>query len=174
MVAYVYNIVIKKIKFYKIILLRFFKILFKRKKSIEVVYINYSDKHLFESSYIVINYYFKNALWYRFGKYTTTDKHIKVLNLRNIKKEFDLVVYGFFRKAVFRLKFQPQNSLNSEQFSTSFYSLSNDLKLKATPSFLLIHIPIQLNEIKLNNTEVICQHKTLSLKTNPYKQTDFI
>lgn len=174
MVAYVYNIVSKKLKFFRIIVLRFFKILFRRRKSIEVLYLNYSDKHLFESSYIVINYHFKNALWFRFGKHITTEKHIKVLNLKNFDKEFDLVVYGFFRKAVFRLKFQPQNSLNSEQFSTSFNSLSNDLKFKATPSFLSTHIPVQLNEIKLNITGVMYQHKSISLKTNPYNQTDFI
>jgi len=162
------------INFLGIVMLRFLKILLRKRKKIEIIYLNYSDKHLFESSYIILNYRFKNALWYRFGKHRTTDENIKIFNLKNFEKEFDLVVYGFFRKKVFRLKFEPKNVLNTDKFKTQFNHLSNDLVIKTPPNFYRLPLLLKLNELKPNNVTIVLQHQKIELKTNKYNQTDFI
>jgi hypothetical protein len=162
------------LRFFGIILVRFTKILFRRRKNIEIIYLNYSDKHLFESSYIILNYHFKNAIWYRFGKYRTTEKHIKIFNLVNFDKEFDLVVIGFFRKKVFRLKFEPSQTLVTENFKTEFQHLNNAFELKPTPDFYRLPLSIMLNEIKSSNSPIRMQKNKIELQTNKYNQTDFI
>lgn len=161
-------------KFLGIIILRFLKILFRERKNIEVIYLNYSDNHLFESSYIILNYHFKNAIWFRFGKHKTTDKHIKIFNLKNFEKEFDLVVYGFFRKKVFRLKFEPQQTLLSDKFKTQFNHLDNDLVFKSMPNINTPRIVLATKQIKASIQNKKLQHQKIELQINKYNQTDFI
>ncbi len=163
-----------KLKFSGIITLRFLIILFRKRKNIEVLYLNYSDKHLFDSSYIILNYYFKNAIWFRFGKHKTTDKHLKLFNLKNFEKEFDLVVYGFFRKKVFRLKFEPQQTLVSDKFKTQFNHLDNDLVFKSMPKINTPSIVLATKQIKASIKNKILQHQKIELQINKYNQTDFI
>lgn len=160
--------------FFKVVIARFLIILFRKRKNIEVLYLNYSDKHLFDSSYIILNYHFKNAIWFRFGKYKTTDKHLKIYNLKNFEKEFDLVVYGFFRKKSFRLKFEPKLKLENENFKTELLNLNNKIEFKDIPNFHRSPISIELMEISPNFPKTKVQLKTLKIKTNQYNQTDFI
>lgn len=161
-------------RFLGIIIFRFLKILFRKRRNIEVIYLNYSDNHLFESSYIILNYHFKNAIWFRFGKHKTTDKHIKIFNLKNFEKEFDLVVYGFFRKKVFRLKFDPQQTLVSDKFKTQFNHLDNDLVFKPMSNINTPRIVLATKQIKTIIKNKKLQHQKIELQINKYNQTDFI
>jgi hypothetical protein len=161
-------------KFSGVVIIRFLKILFRRRKNIEVIYLNYSDKHLFETSYIILNYHFKNAIWFSFGKHTTTEKHLKIFNLKNFEKEFDLVVYGFFRKKVFRLKFEPQQVLESDKLKTQFSNLDNDLFFKLFPQIYTSQIILNAKQIKTSIQNKKLQHQKIELQINNYNQTDFI
>lgn len=160
--------------FFKVVIARFLIILFRKRKNIEVLYLNYSDKHLFHSSYIILNYHFKNAIWFRFGKYKTTDKHLKIFNLKNFEKEFDLVVYGFFRKKTFRLKFEPELKLEAENFKTELLNLNNKIEFKDILNFHRKPISIELIEKSTNIPKIKVQLETLKIKTKQYNQTDFI
>jgi len=174
LIAKILKYLLTSINFLGIVMLRFSKILLRKRKNIEVVYLNYSDRHLFESSFIILNYSFKNALWYRFGKHRTIDEDIKIFNLKNFEKEFDLVVYGFFRKKVFRLKFEPTNILKTDKFKTQFNHLTSDLEIKTSPNFYRLPLLLKLYELKTNNVAIVLQHQKIELKTNKYNQTDFI
>lgn len=160
--------------FFKVVIARFLIILFRKRKNIEVLYLNYSDKHLFDTSYIVLNYHFKNAIWFRFGKHITTNKHLKIFNLKNFEKEFDLVVYGFFRKKTFLLKFESELKLETENFKTKLINLNSKIEFKDIPNFYRKPISIELMEMSPNFPKIKLQLETLKIKTNQYNQTDII
>jgi hypothetical protein len=56
----------RKVGLASLIAVRFILVLFKGRKDIEPVEFEYSTKHLFDKSYLILRYHFRNALWYRF------------------------------------------------------------------------------------------------------------
>ena len=174
MLSHYLTYLLKKLQFLKIVIARFFIILFRRRKKIEELYINYDAQHLFENGLIVIKYRFRNAIYYRFGNHTTLEKQIKIFDLKNFDHEFDFVVYGLFQKRKYKLKFEPQLTLNADNFKTKFSNLSLKRIEQSIPK--LSHPPIYCNidkpiiktaKIKIQNKEITISHKT-------FNQTDFI
>jgi hypothetical protein len=153
---------------------RFLKILFKRNKSIQCIYLDYSDRYLFESGYIIVNYKFKNALWYKFGKYYTTQPSIKIFNLKNFDKEFDLIVYGLFRKKVYRLKFEPQHILETKNFQTQIEKINRDVNVKPVPILNSKPINFNLDIVKLRHRDVSLKMNTIKISSTNFNLTDFI
>ena len=168
------NGLISELQFLKIVATRFFVILFRRRKRIELFQLDYDEEHIFEKSYIVINYRFRNALYYRFGKHRTLQKQIKIFDLQNFDKEFDFIVYGFFQKKKYKLRFEPKLKLNNSNFKTTLLNLSLRLEEKSLPKltpslfFCAIKKPIVITlEIELN------QHK-IKISNTTFNQTDYI
>lgn len=165
---------LKKLRFLLTIVFRFFIILFRRKKSIDLLHLDYATEHIFDNSYIILKYRFRNALWYRLGNHKTLEKQIKIFNLKKIDKEFDFVVYGFFQKKKYHLIFEPKLTIDTKSFKTRFHNLSNHLEFQAAP---LLSIPIFYPDIKelqvtIPKTEITI--KPIQTITNAYNQTDFI
>jgi hypothetical protein len=156
------------------VIARFFIILFRPRKVIDIIYLNYETKHLFDNSYIIINYRFRNAIYYRFGKYITLEKQIKIFDLKNFDKEFDFVVHGFFRSRTYKLKFEPQLSINTSTFKTTFSNLNLKLEERTIPilTHSLIKSEINKPNIKIPDIKII-QPKIEILKTT-FNQNDFI
>lgn len=168
------NGLISELQFLKIVATRFFIILFRRRKRIELLQLDYDEEHIFENSYIVINYRFRNALYYRFGKHRTLQKQIKIFDLQNFDKEFDFIVYGVFQKKKYKLKFEPKLKLNNSSFKTTLLNLTLRLEEKSIPKltpslfFCAIKKPILITpEIELNQPKIKISNTT-------FNQTDFI
>ena len=166
--------IIQNLHFASVVITRFFKVLFRRRKGIQLLYLDYAAEHLFDNSNILINYRFANALYYKFGNHKTLEKQLKIFNLKNFEKEFDLIVYGFFRKKIYRLKFEPQLQFDNANFKTSFRNLN--LKLREQPvivpkkGFIRLNIKKPLTEIP----EIQIQRRQIRLKTNNYNQNEYI
>lgn len=174
MFSHYFTYLFQRLQFILIIVGRFFKILFRRKRGIELLYLDYSDEHIFDNSYIILKYRFRNALWYRFGNHKTLEKQIKIFNLKNFDKEFDFVVYGFFKKRIYKLKFDPKLALINSQFKTTISNLSlkfekqNIPKLAHPSIYCDIDRPIiKASKIKINNNRI-------TIKNNTYNQNEFI
>jgi len=150
------------------------KILFRWRKGIELFRLDFATEHLFDSSFIVINYRFRNALFYRFGKHLTLEKQIKIFNLKNFESEFDLIVYGFFRSKTYKLKFEPQWQLNNSSFKTSFSNLNLKLEQQPVPKLGQPAIYLTINKPIIETPEIVIVHKTIKLKTSTYNQNEFI
>ena len=168
------NGLISELQFLKIVATRFFIILFRRRKRIELLQLDYDEEHIFENSYIVINYRFRNALYYRFGKHRTLQKQIKIFDLQNFDKEFDFIVYGVFQKKKYKLKFEPKLKLNNSSFKTTLLNLTLRLEEKSIPKltpslfFCAIKKPILITpEIELNQPKIKISNTT-------FNQTNFI
>jgi len=166
----------ERVTFAAIVTSRFFKILFRRRKKITLLQLSYYKDHQFTSSYLVIRYRFRNALWYNFKKIKkTTGKDIIILNLKNIPDmPIELVVYGFFRKKTFSITVVPSCKVQYKHFKTS---------LKGLNSFEIKHRSISLQnkrlvltplKIALANLRCIISFPKTQLKQSSYTQTDFI
>lgn len=165
---------LEKLRFLKVVIARFLTILFRRRKGVELLHLKYNTEHLFDNSFIIINYRFRNALYYKFGNHITLEKEIKIFNLSNFDNEFQLTVYGFFRKKTYLLKFEPKLTLESEKFKTSFSNFSIKLEEQNIPnlSHPLFYLAIDKPIIKQLKTEI--SNKTITIKNNSFNENEFI
>ena len=99
-------LLLQKLQFILIVVVRFFKILFRRRKRIQRLYFNHYDENLFGENYLVVNFRFRNAIYYRLGNHYMVEKQMKIFNLESFDKQCDFIVYGLFTKKVYRLKFK--------------------------------------------------------------------
>jgi len=165
---------LEKLHFYKVVIARFFIILLRRRKRIEELYLNYSTEHIFDNSYIIINYRFRNAIFYRFGKYKTLEKQIKIFDIKNFDREFDFVVSGFFRSKTYKLKFDPQLFLNNSSFITSISNLNIKLEERTIPKLVHPNIDSNIKKPKIIIPNIEINHKPITISNTIFKQNEFI
>jgi len=159
----------KKIRFLLIVCGRFILILFRWRKGIELLRLDYAKKYQFDNSYLIISYRFRNALWYNFKNITkTTDKQIIILNLKNVPEiPIELIVYGFFRRKSFHLSVTPESTLKNKSFKTAIKGIT-EIEIYCKPIMLKNIQPIpKPRKIKLNLSKI-------QIKQPSYNQTDFL
>lgn len=159
----------KKIQFLLIVCGRFFIILFRWRKGIKLLRLDYATKYQFASSYLIIRYRFRNALWYNFKNINkTTEKHIIVLNLKNVPEiPIELTAYGFFRSKTFHISVTPESTLQNNSFKTAIKRI-NETEIYSKPIILKNTKPTPTpSKIKLNLSEI-------QIKQPSYNQTDFL
>lgn len=81
---------------------RFFKIMLRSDKKIKMIYSDYSNKHSLGNEFYVLNFRFKNALWYEINN-QRTEKRQFVFSKNESPEMIEILVYGFFRKKTFRM-----------------------------------------------------------------------
>jgi len=165
---------LKQGAFAKVILARFLIILFKKNKNIQLITLNYNTNHLFKNSLIIINYQFNNALWYSFNNKKTLEKSIKIFNLENIDSNLTFIVYGFFRKKKYILKFDPMLKIENKNFKTNFSNLSLNLKKNSIPKLTHSFVKICISEPQLKKTKIIATKLTFDINHNNYNKNEFI
>lgn len=165
---------IKQGAFAKIVLVRFLIIIFKRNKNIELIKLNYNSNHIFKNSFIIIEYHFNNALWYSFDNKKTLERSIKIFNLENINSNVNLVVYGFFRKKKYSLKFDPMLKFQNQNFKTNFSNLSLNLEKNIIPKLGPSLIEVSISKPPIKKSKIIISKQTFDIKHNNYNQNEFI
>ena len=158
-----------KIKFVAIVIGRFFKIMLRRRKRIQLLQLEYSTKYLFDKSFLVLQYRFKNALWYNFKDLKkTTEKQSIVFNLANINSSpIVFIVYGFLQKKVYHLTVQADNILVTHSFQTTFFNFNNQINFSPSLKLLAPKPVLKISKIDIKKKPLIINH-------SPYNQTDFI
>lgn len=174
MFSHYLNYLLEKLRFLKVVITRFLIILFRRRKGIELLLLEYETEHLFDNSFIVINYRFRNAIYYQFGNHKTLEKQIKILNIKNFENEFDLIVYGFFRKKTYKIQFEPQLSLNSNSFKTTISNLTLKLQEQNIPKLTHSSIYLDIEKPNIMSQRIKISNKSLRIKTNSFNQNEFI
>ena len=85
---------------------RVLNVLLKRNKKIHLLYFNCKADYATEET-LIVRYFFKNAVLYKFdGRLTINERHIIVRSAAP-EIELQLVVYGFFRRADYTIRLQP-------------------------------------------------------------------
>lgn len=165
---------LEKLQFLKVVVSRFFIILFRKRRAIELLYLNYDKEHLFETSYIVINYRFRNAIYYQFGTYKTLERQIKIFDLKNCDKEIDFVVYGFFDSKTYKLKFEPQLSIENLSFKTTISNLNLKFEQKAIPKLVHSQLYCNIKPLDLKFQYFKLKQQKIKISKTTYKQNEFI
>ena len=136
-----------KLRFAFIVMARFIKIFFRFRWKLQKINLDYSTDYLFRNSYLLVNYNFRNALWYNFvGIKKTADKEILVFDLQNINPRIILKVHGFFQTETYYLNAIPKSILDNKTFYTSFSNLK--LTQNFSPEFFLIPAFISLKPLQ--------------------------
>lgn len=94
---------------------RLFKILFRSDRSIKLIYSSYSNKHFLGDKFVILDYRFRNALWYRIGDSVTEKRHF-LLEKPEAAKKVLLTVQGLFRKKTYMLDFSESEYIDSSTF----------------------------------------------------------
>lgn len=160
--------------FAKILMVRFLIIIFKRNKSIQLIRLNYNTNHLFKNGLIIIEYQFNNALWFSFDNKKTLEKSIKIFNLEKIDSNLTFIVYGFFRKKKYILKFDPMLKIENQNFKTNFSNLFLNLEKNAAPKLTPTLVEICISKPPLKKSKIIIRNQTFDIKHNNYNQNKFI
>jgi hypothetical protein len=153
---------------------RFFVILFRKRRDIELLRLDYDTEHLFDNSFIVINYRFRNAIYYRFGNHKTLDKQIKIFNINTFDNEFDLIVYGFFQKKIYKIQFEPKFTLNNDSFKTTISNLSIKLIEQNVPKLAQTSIYLHVEKPSIRSKKIKITNQSIQIKTNYFNQNEFI
>lgn len=122
------------------VLLRFCRLLLKRKNCLQVLYMRYTYRYLFQQSYLVIQCRCSNALWLSVAEYGVFTGEYIVLNLSKLAhSQLQLTVQGFFSKRMFYLEVEPRWQLQTQTFKTEIpdwkipVAFRAEMKLRYTP-----------------------------------------
>lgn len=117
---------LKNIQYYFLKVSRLFCILFKRSKQIEKISFDYYKNWHFDNAYLVVDFKFKNAVWYKVGEFKSFDfsKPI-ILNLENIQSDtINFEVFGFFQKQVYEINLNRETRINTQPFKTKIDNIN--------------------------------------------------
>ena len=154
---------------------RLFALLFKRRNKLEKISFGYYQKWQFDNAYLFLDFKFKNAVWFRIGKFSSYNFSKQViLDLENIHSDkINFEVFGFFQRQVFDIKINKNVQFNTQSFKTQFDNMGIILPQKKivtrTPKIGL-HIP------NLNSTieTISVKQQNIELDYKPFKIQDFI
>ncbi|ANH83104.1 hypothetical protein A8C56_20865 [Niabella ginsenosidivorans] len=166
----------KKIKFVFIIIGRFFRVLFRRRKAITLLQLSYAERYLFDKSYLVIRYRFRNALWYNFKNIKrTTEQEILILNLKNVPViPVELVVHGFFKKKKFLISVIAEKTVKSKLFKIELRKLNDTGKVIKAQLSNYSKLAVTTPNIQLKHSRVKLRYPNIQLNHSLFSQTDFI
>ena len=158
-----------KLLFASKITLIFSKLIFTKKRKLELVKLNYSNEHNFEKSILVIEYEFKNAIWFNLKNIKTTiyQKPILINIEKNIGNELILNVYGFFQKKQFVISSKIDNKLITNSFKTKFSNLDDNINF--TPN-----LDVKISNPIINNHKIKVANQILTINNKTFNQTEFI
>ncbi|AWG22244.1 hypothetical protein FFWV33_12310 [Flavobacterium faecale] len=164
----------QKLHFIKVVAGRFFKILFRKHKKIELLQLEYDRNPIFQNGYLIINYRFKNAIYYGFNHNKTLEKQIKIFDLTNIEHEFNLIVYGFFQKKEYQIKIEPQLNFKSQNFKTKFKNLATQLEFQQIENINIPSLNIKQKKQSILLPKIKVRNHPIIFKSNSFNQNDFI
>lgn len=157
-------------------------LIFKWNHSIKTIRFNYYKNWQFDNGYFIIDYAFKNAVWFEvLGIKKTSQKQPLVLDLKNINQdEIEFIVYGLLSKKKIKIKLNNTHVLNSDSFKKSINninvrSVSNQLTEFALKNWDLIPKSIVFKK-RFELAKHISNIKTNKIKFHltPFNQNDFI
>jgi len=154
---------------------KFLIIVFRRRKGIKLLELDYSKKYLFDKSYLIINYKFKNALWYDFKNLKkTTNKQAVIFNLQNLSSNrITLIVHGFFQEKVYYINIEPEKILETKSFKLNISGFQKKI-FAPRINFSTKNPLIKLERFKILEKGLKIFRKEIKLNHSLYNQTDFL
>jgi len=168
------TLVINSMKFYFKIALRFLLILFRKDKNLIEIYLERGNENIFDDSLLIINYRFKNAIYYKVNHKITLENRVKIFNVKNIDSEIHFIVYGWFDKKHYIIEIKPTKSLNNESFKTQISNLNISLTITDVPKLVNDQINITTKNVSIESSKIFIANKKIQIKINSFTQNDFL
>lgn len=157
-------------------------LIFKWNHSIKTIRFNYYKNWQFDNGYLIIDYAFKNAVWFEvLSVKKTSQKQPLVLDLKNIDlDEIEFIVHGLLSKKKIKIKLNNTHSLNSDSFKKSINNInvrgvSNQLTAFAFKNFEIIPKSIVFKKrFELAKTISNINTNKINVHLTPFNQNDFI
>jgi hypothetical protein len=164
-----------KFKFVISVVTKFFILLFRKRKGIKLLELDYSKKYLFEKSYLIINYKFKNALWYDFKNLKkTTNKQAVIFNLQNLNSNrITLIIHGFFQTKIYYINIKPEKILETKSFKLNISGFQKKIFIPQI-NFSTKNPLIKFERIKILKKGTKILKKEIKINHSFYTQTDFL
>lgn len=181
MISNYFILIFQKLKFFYQVGKNAIIIFFRKNREIELLKLEYSNRHIFDNGYLIIRYRFKNALYYQFDKIATTENQIKIFDTSNFKNEFDLVVHGLYTRKTYSIKTTPENTIQTNSFITAFNNLKSDIEFHAVPKLSVDRLEVQklIPTYQTNKIAFIINHprikeQTVTIQNHPFNEFEFI
>lgn len=160
----------KIIAFTSIVIARAFVVLLRWNKRIKQNHFYYSTKNNFDNSLFIIEFDFKNALYYKIAGITKSYKtKAIILNLSNYtKKDVQFIIVGLFRKKIISIPIKTSNHLISIKTKAAFVK-----PIQVKSSFTEMTLKEIIIEAKIPNPQLVYLKHTLSINS-PFNQNEFI
>lgn len=155
---------------------RLLTILFKRKKKLEKISFDYYKKWHFDNAYLFIEFKFKNAVWFRIGKFKGYDfsKQI-VLDLENIQtKILPFEVYGFFQKQVFEINLNKETRVNTQPFKTTINNINTIVLAEQKTITTIPKIGLTANNVNFIFETISVNQQDIQIDYKPFKIENYI
>lgn len=181
---------IQNVRFYLRKAWRWLSLLLKIRKKLQLEYFYYYRYWHFNNAYLIIDFQFKNAIWYKIDNFKSLySGQPIILNLHNFdSEEIAITVYGFFKKEILKVCIYKTQQLQRGVFHTDIRNLSfepikiKDIKIERP--ILVLNNKLQLIVPKVTNFQLsplsfkknIVNIKTSDLNINikQYKTADYI
>lgn len=163
-----------KLKFLLYVSKRVVVILFRKERNIELLELTFSDKFLFENSYLIIQYRFKNALYYQFDDLKTIENQLKIFDISNFKNDFKLVVYGLYEKKVYSIKVNPKNKIHNQNFKTEIHNFKSALFFFDIPNLKSNNVFVKELQSNINRKVISVEKQQINIQSYPFNQSEFL
>lgn len=142
----------------------------------KMVYLSYPTSHRFSNSYAVIDYRFRNALWYRLkGIRTTAHAGPLVLDLQHVQPQRLLfIAQGLFKRERIILDLEPQLAYQHSYAALGFSRFDNAPPLPTPFELMVIKPRVIKQRSQPRVPSVALKQYSHSIKYSPYKQSDFL
>jgi hypothetical protein len=141
---------------------RWLSIIFKRKRSLQIIALRYYRYWHFENAYLIIEFEFRNAIWLKIGdKKFINLKTPLVLNLANVSENtITLTIQGLYQLLTYEIDLSKETRINKYSLSASMQNLHAKLVPPTlySPSQLLHmntgHQQVRIDDISMSKDNI--------------------
>lgn len=169
---------IKKIllflKFYSLVLIKTIVVLFRKDRTLKKINLDYISSPHSEDDFLLLNFTFKNALYYKINntKYLYDGSKLIYLKPQNHKVNFEAIGLSMRFKKTIEIKPNLKTEFlsfkaNTQNLKLAYNTKSDIIVINLNHSINLKHIELSFNEIKFKN-------QSTTIKLNTFNQFDYL
>jgi len=164
------------IKFHLTRISKWVAILFKKNRKLKKISFDYYKNWHSDSSYLIVEFKFENAVYFRVGETKSFDFSIPlILNLQNQQRNnIEIEVYGFLQKKVFVIKMNKEIILNTKSFQTKFENLSPVAILEQKTKIKISNIWFNDRKPKVKIQSISVNANNITIKSSKFKIQEYI
>ena len=153
-----------------------FIFLFKRNKKLKKISFDYFKNWHFDNSYLVIDFKFKNAIYFKVGEIRSFDfSKPLILNLQNLNtNNIEFEVYGFLQKQIFLIDLNKEINLNSKTFRTVIDNISPVEIIRNKTRTKISNLNIARGKPKVTIQNVSINTNKIEIMYNNFNEKDLL